>query len=68
MTPRDDDFIRNPPPGPAHDDGERQSPHEDPNRGDDIPDTPPTEPAPQPVKDPRPAGQPRGPYVVRSDS
>lgn len=31
---------------------------------DDIPDTPPIEPEPVPIRDPRPEGQPEGPYVA----
>jgi hypothetical protein len=31
---------------------------------DDIPDTPPTEPQPVPVKDPPPAPEKQGPYIV----
>lgn len=36
----------------------------EPDDGDDIPDTPPTEPPPVPIRDPRPEGQPPGPYVT----
>jgi hypothetical protein len=61
-TDGDNDFLRNPAPGPAHDDGKQTPPTTE--QGDDIPDTPPTEPQPAPVQDPRPPGQPRGPYVV----
>lgn len=32
---------------------------------DDVPDVPPTEPPPAPIRDPRPGGQPPGPYVTR---
>jgi hypothetical protein len=30
---------------------------------DDVPSTPPTEPPPVPIRDPRPEGQPPGPYI-----
>ena len=33
---------------------------------DDIPDTPPTEPEPIPVKEPPPAPEKQGPYIVNS--
>jgi hypothetical protein len=36
----------------------------DDNERDDIPDTPPSEPEPIPIKDPKPDGQPTGPYVA----
>lgn len=31
---------------------------------DDVPATPPVEPPPVPIRDPRPEGAPQGPYVV----
>jgi hypothetical protein len=34
------------------------------NSGDDIPDTPPNEPKPAPIRDPKPPGRPKGPYVA----
>ena len=34
------------------------------DRGDDTPETPPTEPAPMPIEDPPPAPGQDGPYVV----
>jgi hypothetical protein len=38
------------------------NPPHDPN---DVPDTPPTEPDPVPIRDPRPDGQPPGPYIAQ---
>ena len=35
-----------------------------PDDGDDIPDTPLTEPEPIPIRDPNPDGQPAGPYIA----
>lgn len=40
---------------------------EDRNReedGDEIPDTPGSEPPPVPIRDPRPDGAPTGPYIA----
>jgi hypothetical protein len=37
---------------------------EQPDTGDDIPDTPPDEPKPIPIRDPKPPGQPRGPFIA----
>jgi hypothetical protein len=38
--------------------------HDTPDDPDDVPDTPPTEPEPVPIRDPKPDGQPEGPYVA----
>jgi len=46
------------PPEPEADD-----PREPPER-DDIPDTPPSEPPPVPIKDPPPDSQPPGPLIA----
>jgi hypothetical protein len=37
---------------------------DEPDDPDDVPDTPPTEPEPIPIRDPKPEGQPEGPYVA----
>jgi hypothetical protein len=47
----------NHPPQPANDGPDDED-------RDDIPDTPPTEPEPVPIRDPKPDGQPSGPYVT----
>ncbi len=43
------------PPLPPHDEDD----------ADEVPETPPTEPPPVPIQDPRPEGNPPGPYVTR---
>jgi hypothetical protein len=43
-------------------------PDEPPEEADDTPDTPPTEPPPVPVRDPKPEGQPPGPYIASKAS
>ncbi len=48
------------PPRKREDDPEGRLPEND---DDSIPDTPPTEPPPIPIRDPRPEGTPPGPYI-----
>jgi hypothetical protein len=48
----------NPPPDPTDEPAAPDDP-------DDVPPTPPTEPPPVPIQDPRPDGQPEGPYIAR---
>jgi len=38
--------------------------NEEPDDRDKTPDTPPTEPEPVPIQDPRPEGTPPGPYIT----
>jgi hypothetical protein len=47
-------------------DSERDLPNGplDPDDPNDVPDTPPTEPEPVPIRDPKPDGQPEGPYIA----
>ena len=40
--------------------------NEEPDDRDKTPDTPPTEPQPVPIEDPRPEGTPAGPYIASS--
>lgn len=47
----------NPPPDPT----DPPAVPDDPN---DVPSTPPTEPPPVPIQDPKPDGQPTGPYIA----
>ena len=35
-----------------------------PSEPHDVPETPPTDPKPVPIRDPKPEGQPSGPYVT----
>jgi hypothetical protein len=39
-------------------------PDDDTDDDDDVPATPPTEPEPVPIEDPKPDGQPEGPYIA----
>ena len=41
-----------------------EMPDDDDIEPDDIPDTPLNEPEPVPITDPKPDGQPEGPYIA----
>ena len=58
IMPGGDPPPHKPPLPPEQDDRNRH------DEGDDIPDTPGSEPPPVPIRDPRPDGAPTGPYIA----
>ena len=46
---------------PGHDDWPEKKDDPEPR---DVPETPPTDPPPVPIRDPKPEGTPAGPYIA----